>query len=104
MTAVELNSVPLSTSSAAMCEPLARDGAVIIRGLLSAAVVEEIEADLAPFIDSREPGFNGSFDTSFYGPNTKRIQGLAAKSPTFVTDYLLHPALLSVADGMTIKT
>ncbi|MEI8050316.1 MAG: phytanoyl-CoA dioxygenase family protein [Actinomycetes bacterium] len=104
MTAAELNSVPASNSSAVMCDILARDGAVIISGLLSPAVVKTIEADLAAFVDAREPGFNGSFDTSFYGPNTKRIQGLAAKSPTFVTDYLLHPALLALADGILLPS
>jgi hypothetical protein len=90
------------TDPDALLEVLARDGGLVIEGLLRPEVVDRIEADLAPAVAARRPGFRDGFDDSFYGVNTVRVQGIAAKSRTFVEEYLLHPALLDLADRVLL--
>ena len=79
-----------------------RDGGLVIEGLLSPDIVERIERELAPAVADRGPGFRPGFDDTFYGSNTVRVQGIAAKSRTFVDEYLLHPTLLDIADRVLL--
>ena len=79
-----------------------RDGGLVIEGLLAPGTVERIERELAPSVDARQPGFRAGFDDTFYGSNTVRVQGIAAKSRTFVDEYLLHPTLLDIADRVLL--
>lgn len=81
---------------------LRRDGGLVIEELLDASAVERINAELAPHLAARRPGFKEGHDDSFYGAATTRIQGLASKSRTFVEEYLLHPTLLAVADRILL--
>ncbi len=81
---------------------LRRDGGVVIEELLDAATVARLDAELAPHVAARRPGFKDGHDDSFYGSATVRIQGLAAKSSTFVERYLLHPTLLAIADRILL--
>jgi ectoine hydroxylase-related dioxygenase (phytanoyl-CoA dioxygenase family) len=81
---------------------LHRDGGLVIEELLDPATVARLDAELAPYADARRPGFKAEHDDAFYGSKTVRIQGLAAKSPTFVQSYLLHPTLLAVADRLLL--
>jgi len=81
---------------------LRRDGGLVIEELLDLATVERIDAELAPHLAARHGGFKDGHDDAFYGSNTVRIQGLAAKSRTFVDAYLLHPTLLAVADRILL--
>ncbi len=79
-----------------------RDGGLVVEGLLEEAAVDRIDAELAPAVASRRPGFRDGFDDSFYGTNTIRVQGIAAKSRAFVDEYLLHPTLLEIADRVLL--
>ena len=81
---------------------LRRDGGLVIEELLEPSVIARLDDELAPHADARRPGFKSDHDDAFYGSNTVRIQGLAAKSQTFVSDYLLHPTLLAVADRLLL--
>jgi len=90
------------TDSDALLSTIDRDGGLVITGLLDPDVVDRIEADLAPAVAAREPGFRAGYDDSFYGANTIRVQGIAAKSRSFVDEYLLHPALLDLADRVLL--
>lgn len=74
----------------------------MIEELLDADTVARIDSELAPHLAARRPGFKDGHDDSFYGSNTVRIQGLAAKSRTFVDRYLLHPTLLAIADRILL--
>ena len=85
-----------------LVEVLRRDGGLVVEGLISRSAAAAIDADLAPFIESRHGGFRPEFDDTFYGSNTKRIQGLANKSRRFVDEILLNPALLGLADGVLL--
>ena len=81
---------------------LARDGGLVIEALVDDSVVDRLNSDLAPHVARRRPGFSVEHDSGFYGANTVRIQGLAAKSRTFVDEYLLNPLLLGIADRVLL--
>jgi hypothetical protein len=98
----ELARVAPDTDSDLLLEIMDRDGGLVIEGLLPTEVVERIECELDPAVTARGPGFRAGFDDSFYGSNTVRVQGIAAKSRTFVDEYLLHPTLLDIADRILL--
>jgi ectoine hydroxylase-related dioxygenase (phytanoyl-CoA dioxygenase family) len=85
-----------------LADVLRRDGGIIIDRLVSADVVERLNADLDPHLAERAPGFSAGHDDTFYGSNTKRIQGIPAKSRTFVDRLLLDDTLLAVADRVLL--
>lgn len=80
---------------------LRRDGGVVIVGVIDDATASRIDAELAADLVNRRPGFL-HHDDAFYGSNTKRVQGLAGKSRTFVDALLLHPVLLAIADAVLL--
>ncbi|MFN8051606.1 MAG: phytanoyl-CoA dioxygenase family protein [Acidimicrobiales bacterium] len=98
-----LERLPADTDPDKIAEVLRRDGGLVLEGLVSATTATTIDAELAPHVDARHSGFDAQFDDVFYGANTKRIQGLAAKSSTFLHEILLNPALLAVADRILLS-
>lgn len=98
----ELRRCRADTPTAAIGDALAREGGIVVRGLLADAVCDALEADLAPFVAARGHGFRPDAAHTFYGGNTRRVQGLANKSPTFVSQLLLHPTLLALADRILL--
>lgn len=98
----ELARLAPDTDSDVLLETMHRDGGLVIEGLLDRDTVARIDADLAPAVAARRPGFRDGFDDTFYGTNTVRVQGIAAKSRTFVDSYLLHPTLLELADRVLL--
>src|SRR6476646_6791706 len=98
----ELARVAPDADSDFLLETMDRDGGMVIEGLLAPGVVERIERELAPSVGERGPGFRPGFDDTFYGSNTVRVQGIAAKSRTFIDEYLLHPTLLDIADRVLL--
>jgi ectoine hydroxylase-related dioxygenase (phytanoyl-CoA dioxygenase family) len=78
-------------------------GAVIVEDLFDAALVGRLRQDLAPWID-RTPAGSRSGDPEwerFHGRNTVRVNGIAAKTSTFV-DVCLDDTILGVADHRLI--
>lgn len=78
-------------------------GAVIVADLIPPDVATRLDAELAPWRATTPPG-SRSGDPEwelFHGRNTVRINGLAAKSSTFV-DVCLHATILGVADRRLI--
>lgn len=100
--AADLERCPADTDPAKLAEILRRDGGLILDGLVSAADVARIDADLAPAVAQRQPGFIGEFDDAFYGVNTVRVQAIPSRSRTFVDAILLHPTLLGLADEILL--
>ena len=85
------------------CDAIRISGGVVITGLLSPHEVGELDRQLDPYVQRRQPGFHhDESDTAFYGGNTKRIQGLAAKSDAFVQSVLLNNILLSITDELLL--
>jgi hypothetical protein len=99
----ELQRFSPHTPLAELCEAIRNDGGVVLTGLLSPAEVHSLDAQLDPYVSQRQPGFHhDDSDTAFYGGNTKRIQGLAAKSDAFVQSILLNEILLGIADNLLL--
>ena len=95
----DLEHLAASAHAEKLTEILQRDGALVIDDLITVGTVDRIDADLAPHVEARNPGFREhGHDDDFYGSNTVRIQGLARKSRTIVDELVLHPTLQRVAD------
>ncbi len=92
----------VDTSADELAEIVRRDGGVVVTGLLTDQAVAALDGELAPSLERRDPGFRGHAADSFYGGNTKRVQGLAVKSATFVAEVLLHPLVLDVVDRILL--
>ena len=99
----ELARVAPDTDSDLLLDTIDRDGGLVIEGLLSPASRRpHRRVSSSRRSTARGPGFRPGFDDSFYGSNTVRVQGIAAKSRTFVDEYLLHPTLLDIADRVLL--
>ena len=91
------------TSPESLVQILREDGGLVIKQLVPQMQVSEITSQLEPTVGQREPGFRDTEEGSFYGPNTVRVQGLAAKSSAFVEAILLNPILLEIADEILLE-
>lgn len=78
----------------AVAAALARDGAVIVDGLVSAATMDRARAELQPFLEATPPGRD-----EFSGANTRRTGGLIARSPT-CRELIMHPLILGVTKDL----
>lgn len=91
-----LQTVPASTPADALVQLLERDGAVVIEGLASAGQLDQVHAELAPWLDlpvDQSPLGNDRFK----GMRTLRTSSLIAKSPTCRT-LATTPRVLEVLD------
>jgi len=88
------------TSAAEVSEILNRDGAVIVLEAAEAGMVSALNADLDKFVEEFGVGLRhptNDFFVDFYGASTVRIDGLPAKSSSFL-DIMQLPLLQGVAD------
>lgn len=99
-----LERLPADTDLDKLAELLRRDGGVVLEGLVAEPVLASLTTELDPFVERRRPGFRHHGDGGFYGRNTKRVQGLAVKSPTFVDHVLLSDVLLGLADRILLPS
>jgi ectoine hydroxylase-related dioxygenase (phytanoyl-CoA dioxygenase family) len=98
-----LPTLPAGTSVVDISAAIDETGAVIVADAFDRTLIDRLHADLAPWYASTEPG-SRSGDPEwelFHGRNTVRINGLAAKSSTFV-DFCLDETVLGVADRQLI--
>ena len=75
-----------------IAETLRRDGAVIVRDLLSHDVVDRLVTAVSPFL--HVPKGN-----DFYGGDVRTCSNLLGRDPIFTEELLLHPLVLDVLDG-----
>jgi hypothetical protein len=87
-----LVTLPASASEDEILEIIARDGALILAGVLSASEVDMLHAELAPYIDATRPGRD-----SFTGFSTTRTGALVARSPA-ARELVAHPKLVDAAN------
>lgn len=99
-----LERLPADTELDKLADVLRRDGGLVVEGLVDARAVSALNAELEPHVEVREPGFRHHGEGSFYGGNTKRVQGLAVKSRTFVDRILLNELLLGLADRILLPS
>jgi len=78
---------------------LLQDGAVIVQDLLSKDVVSAINAEVQPFVDRADPDMRHlNPGVQFFHAQTRHVSGLAGKSPTFATEVMIHPLLMTLCD------
>jgi hypothetical protein len=80
-------------------EVLFRDGVVILPNLLSPELCAELKATVKTIgkQESEDTGRREFGRGAFEGTSTKRVYGLASKSPLF-DSVLLHPRILAIMD------
>lgn len=71
------------------------NGGVVVRGLLDQATLSTIEGDVRPYIELDKP-----WEGDFFPPETRRVYGLAGKSPTFMHSLVAHPLYQAVCDTL----
>ena len=84
---------------------LQRDGAVVVEGMLASQALAALNQDLDALIRATAPGLRHPAHermVDFYGLSTVRIDGLPAKSETFV-DIMLTPLLCGAADHFLLQ-
>lgn len=92
--------IEATEGAAAAHEELGRSGAVVVSGVLDEAILRAVNSELDPFIAKADPErhfLNPALDW-FFGNKTRHVSGVAGKSPTFASEVLCNPFLLSVAD------
>lgn len=83
-------------------QSLRDDGGVIVEGLLDRDTLTRFNGELDPLLNRVEPGrkFLNPALSFFFGDRTRHVTAVASKSPTFVSDVLLHPTLLGISDAI----
>ncbi|EED21074.1 phytanoyl-CoA dioxygenase family protein [Talaromyces stipitatus ATCC 10500] len=90
---------PSPSNAQAVINALIKDGGVIIRNLLSQEVLDQIEKDVRPYIEADKP-----WKGDFFPPETRRVCGLAGKSPTFMKNIVVAPLYQAVCDALLTST
>ena len=83
---------------------LNRNGAIIVEDLLEQAQLSSLNEDLDEVIAASAPGLRNptnDFFVEFYGRNTIRLDGLPARSSTFL-EVMQSPLLSAVADKLLL--
>jgi len=96
----ELRRIKHTAPSSQICDILERDGAVIIEDILNSELLARLNADLDRHVAAVGPGLRHPTMQEmieFYGESTIRIDGLPAKSESFI-DIMLLPQLCAAAD------
>ncbi len=79
-------------------EACERDGAVIIEEWLPSGLVQRLNAEIEPWLNAHSGTDSGSAASDeFLGLRTQRLQGLCAKTPSFV-EVMLDERLLGFAE------
>ena len=71
----ELKHLPPDTSSQAVCEALAKDGACIIDDAMAPGLLAQLKSEIMPYVDATAAGLD-----DFTGRHTTRTGALAARS------------------------
>lgn len=95
-----LERIHASAGSGPICEALGRDGGIIVEDALNAGHLAGFNSDLDGIVAATAPGLRHpteEFFIEFYGDKTIRLDGLPAKSKTFV-EVMQLPLLRETAD------
>jgi len=81
-------------------------GAVIVEGLLTSDVVSRFNSEIDEHLESAEHGRQlvNPLVGAFFGPQTRHITGVAAKSRVFAEEVLCNPLLLGVCDRILLPS
>ena len=88
---MEIRHLPNDVSGEQVADAVTREGAVIVDNLLSVAQVDELMAELRPWMAKTKP-----CKDNFNGRNTRRTGALIARSP-ICRKLVMHPLLMGFA-------
>lgn len=97
-TSLKLEAISKDLGASAICSAMERDGACIVENAISPELLEGMNNDLDRLISTTEPGLRNpvnDFFVKFYGDKTIRLDGIPAKSETFVK-FMLDPLMHEV--------
>ena len=100
----ELQKVPSDINPKELVNILNKDGAAIVEGALNQQQLSKLNSDLDEVITATAPGLRHPASErfiEFYGHNTIRLDGLPAKSKTFL-EIMQSPLISSVADELLL--
>ncbi len=86
------------TSEEEVIEALARDGGVIVEGLVSDDVLDRISDELQPHFEVE----GAKFQNDFNGYKTRRLGAILALSHSSA-ELIAHPYVLSIADALLLQ-
>ncbi len=89
-----LQTLPPDAKASEIAAAMQRDGACIVRDLLSDADLARLDADLAPWIERSQPGAD-----DFTGRHTRRTGALVARCPE-IRPVVTHPLVLAAANEL----
>jgi ectoine hydroxylase-related dioxygenase (phytanoyl-CoA dioxygenase family) len=84
--------LPASISGEEVAAILEEDGVVVVDNLVTTEYLDDIAAELKPWIDATRPG-----PDDFAGRRTRRTGGLIARSPK-CREIVMHPLVLAACD------
>lgn len=90
--------------AAVISEQLNSHGVVIVKDLLSAESVDQINRELAPYLDQADQSVEhiNPVIAAFFGNRTRHVAGVAGKSPAFVDSLMCHPQMLGICDQILL--
>ena len=89
---MEIQHLPNTVTGEQVAGAISRDGVVIVDNLLTGAQVDEVMAELRPWMEKTKPCAD-----SFNGLNTRRTGALIARSP-LCRKLVMHPLAIGTAD------
>ena len=98
--------LPATAPTEQIASALQEAGAVIVEDFIDAATLARFNAELDVHLEASDPHREliNPFVTAFFGPHTRHITGVAAKSRVFAEDILCHPVLLGVCDEILLPS
>ena len=99
-----LERVPGDTPTKELAAILQRDGAAIVENALDAELLRGINTDMDDIVGRTAPGLRNptsDFFVEFYGASTIRLDGIPAKSETFLS-ILQNPMMTGLADELLL--
>jgi ectoine hydroxylase-related dioxygenase (phytanoyl-CoA dioxygenase family) len=91
---MSLQTLPPESKASEIVAAMQRDGACIVRDLLSPETLTRLDADLTPWIERSQTGAD-----DFTGRHTKRTGALVARCPE-ARPVITHPLILEAAKGL----
>ena len=83
----------------AAVKALIRDGGLFVRNLVPLETLQQIEQDTRPYINADKP-----WKGDFFPPETRRVCGLAGKSPAFMNSIVTAPLYQAVCERILSST
>jgi ectoine hydroxylase-related dioxygenase (phytanoyl-CoA dioxygenase family) len=102
---MELQTIDSDAPVEQVADALNAAGAVIVRDLLPAEVLDAINAEVDPYVEAADPDIQHlNPGVQIFHASTRHVNGLAAKSRTFATEVMIHPLLMGLCDQILLPS